>query len=336
MDTKVLNEILVYIDEHICEKISLLELAEIAGYSPFYFSKLFSETMGLPVTGYIRVRKLQYALCSLLEGRKVLEVSLMYAFDSHEGFTRSFTQLFGITPSRAKKYLSAYQVPELRLLNVNERRNGMGFSENTLVENMHQLVFEVIRTSLEEVKEGFCTQIRVVVGDDGTVRISDNGRGIPLSQNAENNRQILDKILAGQPITKLEYAAMGDFTQGGLQTVNSLCEALRVTVHRNGKEYVQDYVRGITQHEVLCREMEHPSGTEIVLKPDSAIFGELKFSVDMIREWIEEHGTLDGITITVLDYLSNDKENRMIYPLVKPKIRMDRRMFMLNEKVKEN
>lgn len=78
MSTEILKEILAYIDEHIYEKISLLELAEMAGYSPFYFSKLFSEIMGMPITGYIRIRKLQYALGSLLEGRKVLDVSLMY------------------------------------------------------------------------------------------------------------------------------------------------------------------------------------------------------------------------------------------------------------------
>lgn len=81
----------------------MAELAELAGYSPFYFSKLFAETMGVSVTGYIRIRKLQYALCSLLEGKKVLDVSIMYAFDSHEGFTRSFTKLFGQAPSTVRK-----------------------------------------------------------------------------------------------------------------------------------------------------------------------------------------------------------------------------------------
>ena len=99
MYTEILKESLDYIEGHICEKISLAQLADKAGYSPFYFSKVFSEVMGMPVTGYIRIRKLQYALRALLEGRKVLDVSLMYAFDSHEGFTRSFTQLFGSTPS---------------------------------------------------------------------------------------------------------------------------------------------------------------------------------------------------------------------------------------------
>ncbi|MDF2539376.1 MAG: transcriptional regulator, AraC family, partial [Herbinix sp.] len=98
MDRGILEKVLAYVDAHICEKINLYELSEIAGYSPFYFSKLFSEAMGMPVTGYIRIRKLQYALVSLLDGHKVLDVALLYAFDSHEGFTRAFTQLFGSTP----------------------------------------------------------------------------------------------------------------------------------------------------------------------------------------------------------------------------------------------
>ncbi len=82
MNTETLRTILAYIDTHIHEKISLTELADVAGYSPFYFSKLFSEAMGMSVTWYIRIRKLQYALVSLMEGKKVLDVSLLYAFDS--------------------------------------------------------------------------------------------------------------------------------------------------------------------------------------------------------------------------------------------------------------
>lgn len=136
MSTEILKEILAYIDEHIYEKISLLELAEMAGYSPFYFSKLFSEIMGMPITGYIRIRKLQYALGSLLEGRKVLDVSLMYAFDSHEGFTRSFTQLFGSTPSKVKKYLTSYKVPEYCVPNIEGRRMRMGADKESLIDNI--------------------------------------------------------------------------------------------------------------------------------------------------------------------------------------------------------
>ena len=143
--------------------------------------------MGMPITGYIRIRKLQYALGSLLEGRKVLDVSLMYAFDSHEGFTRSFTQLFGSTPSKVKKYLTSYKVPEYCVPNIEGRRMRMGADKESLIDNMHQIVYEVLKTSLEEADAGFCTEINITLYEDGRVKITDNGRGIPLSQNEKTN-----------------------------------------------------------------------------------------------------------------------------------------------------
>lgn len=124
---------------------------------------------------------------------------------------------------------------------------------------------------------------------DGSIKISDNGRGIPLSKDAHVNRTVLDKILAGHPISNLEYAALGDFSQCGLQAVNSLCEKLQVNVYREGVWFQQDYVRGIAQHEVTCTELEHGSGTEMILKPDRQIFGEIKFSVSVIKKWIMEN-----------------------------------------------
>lgn len=295
MNKAVLKEIYSYIDDHICEKISLAELAAVAGYSPFYFSKLFSMAVGMPVTGYIRVRKLQYSLSSLLEGKRVLDVSLMYAFDSHEGFTRSFTQLFGSTPSTVKKYLTSYQVPEYQVPDhIEERSVYMVSDHNVLFENMHQIVFEVLRSSFEEAEAGFCTEIRITVLPDGKIRIADNGRGIPFSQDTRKNQEVLDKILSGHPISSMEYARMGDFQQCGLQTVNSLCESLEVKVYRDNKMFTQDYVRGIAQHQVLCTEEEHASGTEITLKPDVAIFGDMVFSTGRIRDWIKENSNNEG------------------------------------------
>lgn len=300
MNTEILKKILFYIDEHIYEKISLLELAEVAGYSPFYFSKLFAEIMGMPITGYIRIRKLQYALCSLLEGKKVLDVSIMYAFDSHEGFTRSFTQLFGSTPSTVRKYLASYSVPEWVVPDTESRRMSMGLERNTLFDNMHQIVFEVLRASLEEVKACYCTEISITLLQDGRIKIADNGRGIPLSRDQYMNKAVLDKILAGHPISNLEYAGMGDFSQCSLQTVNSLCESLQVNVYRNGMWFQQDYVRGIAQHDVICKELERESGTEMILKPDTQIFGETTFSAEVIKEWVEENANIySGLRVNI-------------------------------------
>ncbi len=289
MNTEILKKILAYVEEHIYEKISLLELAQLAGYSPFYFSKLFAEAMGMPVTGYIRIRKLQYALCSLLAGEKVLDVSLKYAFDSHEGFTRSFTQLYGTSPSKARKYLASYRVPEWSVPEEERGKAFMKLDQEVLLENMHQLVFEVLRASLEEADAGYCTEIGITLMKDGSVLISDNGRGIPLSQDTHASQDVLDKILAGHPISNMEYATMGDFAHCGLQVVNSLCESLQVNVYRDGMCFQQDYVRGIAQHELVGKDSDYASGMEMILKPDTQIFGKAEFSEEVIRKWVEEN-----------------------------------------------
>lgn len=288
MDSDISEKILAYVDDHIHERISLCDLSEIAGYSPFYFSRLFSETMGMPITGYIRIRKLQYAVVSLLEGQKILDVAMMYAFDSHEGFTRSFKQLFGSTPRTVRKFLTSYTLPKYGIpINMNRSQGMKRISHEDLQNNMHQLVFEVLNESLEEARAGYCTKIELSLTADGRVKISDNGRGIPLSKNLHASKAVLDKILAGRPITNAEYSQMGDLMQAGLQTVNSLCEALHVTVIREGSKFDQDYIRGVAQHDLDISDSIGASGTEIIFKPDSAIFGDTLFSQEIICNWVK-------------------------------------------------
>ena len=222
MDRGMWERVLGYVDSHIHEKISLCDLAEIAGYSPFYFSRLFAEAMGMPVTGYIRIRKLQHAIVSLLEGKKVLEVALLYAFDSHEGFTRSFTQLFGSAPSMIRKTLNTYTVPDYSVPEEKGRRSQMMGKQEEMEDSRQQLVYEVLRESLEEAEEGFCTEVEIVLLPEGRIKIRDNGRGIPLSEDLQASKEVLEKILSGRPVTNVEFSQMGDLVQAGLQTVNSL------------------------------------------------------------------------------------------------------------------
>lgn len=298
MDSDMLRKVLAYIDDHIYEKINLPELAELVGYSPFYFSKLFSDAMGMPVTGYIRIRKLQYAIASLLEGKKVLDVALLYAFDSHEGFTRAFTQLFGSTPTTVRKYLSSYKVPMYVVPEIINGRFVME-SQSTLQHNMHQLVFEFLEQSLAEAKEGYSSKIQITLLPEGKIKITDDGRGLPLSEDIHASKEVLEKILAGKPITNAEYSQMGDLMQAGLQTVNSLCESLQILVKRDGKAFRQDYVRGIAQHELYVDRLEGQSGTEIILKPDSSIFGNEVFSIEILNDWIEQRLKSEKLKIDV-------------------------------------
>lgn len=301
MSEECIKKLLKYIDEHINEKVKLKDLSNIVGYSPFYFSKLFSEIFGISVTTYIRIRKLQYAMMSLLEGEKIVDISFRYAFESHEAFTRSFTKLFGTTPKTVRKYLTTYTVPEFFVPNLLLKRRYMDMKEkDNIFEDMHQILFEFLNESVQEAKTGNCSEISIILLPNNQVRLIDNGRGIPLSNNAEQNQAKLDEILAGHPITSLEYGKMEDFHSVGLQTVNSLCEQLSVIIYRNDKVYKQDYVRGIAQHEINCDVNVEKTGMEIWLIPDMDIFGDIRFSKQRIENWIaEKTKDIENLTVNI-------------------------------------
>lgn len=290
MNSEILKSILDYIDEHIHAKITLFDLSQLAGYSPFYFSVVFSERMGVSVTTYIRIRKLQYAMGELLKGEKVIDVAYKFGFESHEGFTRSFTKLFGSTPKVVRKYLKTYEVPPCAVPKVTSRKGSfeMKITKN-LAEDMHQIVFAFLQESMNEAKAGCCTEINIYLQENNRIQISDNGRGIPLSNNQAKNQEIISKILAGYPITKLDYERMEELNYPGLKVAGSLCEILDVIVYRNSEVYSQSFVRGIAQQDVKCATTEHEAGMEIMIQPDKEIFGEIVFSKERIEQWIDEN-----------------------------------------------
>ena len=102
-----------HIEAHIEDKLDLKELSSFMGYSPYYISRKFMNDYGIPLTGYVRIRKLEYSIKDLLAGMKVIDVAMKYSFESHEGFTRSFEKLFGSSPKVIKNYLRNYIVPEV-------------------------------------------------------------------------------------------------------------------------------------------------------------------------------------------------------------------------------
>lgn len=100
--TMAVQKVQEYIEEHICDEITLKELSRVAGYSPWYTAKIFKEITGKTPFDYIRALRLTGAALTLREGQhKILDVALDFVFDSHEGFTRAFSKEFGLPP---KKY----------------------------------------------------------------------------------------------------------------------------------------------------------------------------------------------------------------------------------------
>ena len=245
---------------------------------------------GIPITGYVRIRKLQYSIKDLLDGMKVIDVAMKYSFESHEGFSRSFKSLFGSSPKNIRNYLQKYEIPEFELL-PNSKAKSMEEQKMSLSDDMHKMIFTILGNSFEEMAAGFCSKIELSLMPDNCLRIFDDGRGIKLDDDGVIHEEILQNLFSGKPITKVEYAQMGDLPFDDLKLVNSLCEKLTITVWRNGKIYEQDYIRGVPQHSVTSKtnDSKIPHGTQIILKPDTSIFESTQFSKEKLQNWISEN-----------------------------------------------
>lgn len=118
--SQILQAVLDYIDSNIVGEISTAELATEAGYSAYHFSRIFTESIGIPPMAYVTWRKLQYALCDLCRGRKVIDVAAEYGFETHGGFTKAFVHWFGFPPSLCHPRITAGPPTKA---NVNTLRN---------------------------------------------------------------------------------------------------------------------------------------------------------------------------------------------------------------------
>ena len=143
---------------------------------------------------------------------------------------------------------------------------------------LHHLVYEVVDNCIDEAMAGFCDNVDVQILEDNSIRVQDNGRGIPTGMHPKEHRSALEVVLtvlhAGGKFDKNSYKVSGGLHGVGVSCVNALSDLLIAEVHREGKIFVQKYSKGkpITQVEVVgeCPESDH--GTIITFHPDPTIF----------------------------------------------------------------
>ena len=143
---------------------------------------------------------------------------------------------------------------------------------------LHHLVYEVVDNCIDEAMAGFCDNIDVQILEDNSIRVQDNGRGIPTGMHPKEHRSALEVVLtvlhAGGKFDKNSYKVSGGLHGVGVSCVNALSDLLIAEVHREGKIFVQKYSKGkpITRVEVVgeCSESDH--GTIITFHPDPTIF----------------------------------------------------------------
>ena len=199
----MVEKALDFIDEHIEDKLFLDDIAKGIGYSPFYVSRMFSQKMGISIVSYIRMRKLQFAFSSLQKSKTILEVANQYGFESHEGFTRSFKRFFGFSPKVIKDQKMAYTIPKYYVM---KERDSEIMNNRNIIEEMHMMVFLLLKESIKEMQGGHCSKISVSLLPNNYIEIVDNGRGIPLTDEKSNT--ILNHIFGGHPMSSLDMQTL--------------------------------------------------------------------------------------------------------------------------------
>jgi len=200
---------------------------------------------------------------------------------------------------------TAKDIQVLKGLEAVRRRPGM-YIGSTDQRGLHHLIYEIIYNSVDEAIAGYCTKVDLTLCDDGKVKISDNGRGIPVGINPDSGKSALETVMtvlhAGAKFGGRSYTVSGGLHGVGASVVNALSSWLRAESRRKGRLYFQEYCRGIPQSEVTSDTEVNDSGATITFIPDTEIFGELNYDFDLLTQRLRELAFLvPGLELNIHD-----------------------------------
>ena len=173
---------------------------------------------------------------------------------------------------------------------------------------LHHLVYEVVDNSIDEALAGYCTHIEVVINEDNSIVVTDNGRGIPVDIHEKEGKSALEVVLtvlhAGGKFDKGTYKVSGGLHGVGVSCVNALSSYMKAEVRRNGHLYMQEFSCGKPLHDVQMVGDADTTGTTITFKPDASIFTTTEYKYDILATRLRELAFLNaGITLQLKDKL---------------------------------
>ncbi|MFZ3373478.1 MAG: DNA topoisomerase (ATP-hydrolyzing) subunit B [Desulfitobacteriaceae bacterium] len=209
---------------------------------------------------------------------------------------------------------NADQIEVLEGLEAVRRRPGM-YIGTTSSRGLHHLVYEIVDNSIDEALAGFCNHIEVIIHEDNSISVTDNGRGIPVDIHPKMGIPAVEVALtvlhAGGKFSGDAYKVSGGLHGVGLSVVNALSEWLIVEVTLNGNVYQQEYAFGktMTELKIISTDSGERTGTKISFAPDSQIFEDLIYQFDILCSRLRELSFLNkNVTITLLDERTDTKE----------------------------
>src|SRR5262245_17127771 len=200
------------------------------------------------------------------------------------------------------------------------RRRPAMYIGDTSEKGLHHCVFEVVDNSIDEALAGYCKNIDVVINADGSVSVTDDGRGSPVDVHPTEGvpavEVIMMKLHAGGKFDKGSYKVSGGLHGVGVSCVNALAEWLDVEIYRNEKVYSQTFQRGEKATELTVTGASQRTGTKVTFKPDPTIVETVEFGYDVLAKRLREVAFLMG-KVGVRIHLSEEttgREDEYWYP----------------------
>ena len=187
----------------------------------------------------------------------------------------------------------------------------------TGIDGLHHLIFELVDNSVDEAISGYCKEVEVILHIDGTVTVSDDGRGIPVGMHSDRKISAAEVVMtvlhAGGKFDKDTYKVSAGLHGVGVSVVNALSEALELEIKREGKVHLQKYARGKPISSLEVTGDTTSTGTRIRFKADSEIFEDLNFRFEILSNRLRELAFLNkGLKIHIHDE-RDGKDNEFIF-----------------------